>query len=106
SIKKEWIYPKLEFTIFQPKQKLAATFSVPTPTGELRTLANSTEKSFAFLFLMIRRPPRSTHYFYCYLKDYMNYAMDNDGLRGLSKQQAFEKLLLQYQTIIVIVSVL
>src|SRR6185436_14020389 len=80
SEQKEWIYPCLEDKIFYLKQKLAATFSVPTPTDELRILASSTEKTFAQLNKVESSEARKTYYFYYYLILYMRSAVGNDGL--------------------------
>ncbi|CAG8644604.1 5677_t:CDS:1, partial [Racocetra persica] len=90
---KEWVYPSIESKIFQPKQKLAATFSKPTPITELRDLATSTEKSFASLNNVSSNVARATYYFYQYLKKNLHTVAENDGIQELSKEKALEKII-------------
>src|SRR6185295_19266746 len=83
----------LETDIFLSKKKLAASFSIPTSTEELRILANSTEKTFAHLNKIESNTAQAIYYFYRYLRAFMLAAKDNDGLVGLSKKEALEKMI-------------
>jgi hypothetical protein len=91
-VKREWIYPPFNHSIFDKNQTHYASFSKSTPLNFLRSLANEQETKFCELNSVTTNTKRTNFFFYTIFKIYQQAAATNDGILDLEQNQAIDKI--------------
>jgi len=86
----KYIYPYLDFLIFQQNQPLAATFTKPFPLKSFKQLAHTAEQKFIQLNNTITNPKRETFFYYTYFKYFLNIAIKNDNITNINLKNALQ----------------